>query len=70
MATYPWALLLRRQGIGIEQFPNVKPWIGAVATGPATGRSYDIGKALKTAPTVTADLSQFCSAKAASRPDL
>jgi GST-like protein len=54
MATYPWALLWQKQGIDIEQFPNVKRWLAAVADRPATVRSYEIGRALNTVPTVTA----------------
>jgi GST-like protein len=55
MATYPWALLWQRQGILIDQYPNVQRWLAEIAMRPATERSYAIGKKLNTVPTVTQD---------------
>ena len=53
MASYPWIVPHRRQGIDLEAFPNVKRWFEAVAARPATIRAYRKGGTINTAPTVT-----------------
>lgn len=53
MASYPWIVPHKRQGIDLEAFPNVKRWFEAIAARPATIRAYEKGKAINTAPTVT-----------------
>ncbi len=53
MASYPWIVPHKRQGIDLEAFPNVKRWFEVVAARPATIRAYEKGKAINTAPTVT-----------------
>ncbi len=53
MASYPWIVPHKRQGIDLEAFPNVERWFEAVAARPATIRAYEKGKAINTAPTVT-----------------
>lgn len=53
MAAYPWCLLWQRQGIAIDEFPNVSAWMARVGQRPAVIRAYDIGRAINTVPTVT-----------------
>ncbi len=53
MASYPWIVPHRRQGIDLEAFPNVKRWFQAVAARPATIHAYQKGGTINTAPTVT-----------------
>jgi len=38
MAIFPWCRLYRRQGLAIEDFPNVGRWFEAVAARPAVAR--------------------------------
>ena len=53
MAAYPWCLLWHRQGIVIDEFPNLKGWLARIEARPAVQRAYAIGKELNTVPTVT-----------------
>ena len=53
MAAYPWCLLWHRQGIVLDEFPNVKRWLGVIGERAAVQRAYAIGKELNTVPTVT-----------------
>ncbi len=53
MAAYPWCLLWQRQGIVLEEFPNIARWLARIEARPAVQRAYAIGKDLNTAPTVT-----------------
>jgi GST-like protein len=53
MATYPWCLLWKRQGIVIDEFPNIRRWLAAIESRPAVQRAYALGKATNTVPTVT-----------------
>jgi GST-like protein len=53
MASYPWIVPHKRQGIDLEAFPNVKRWFEAVAARPATIRAYQRGGTINTAPTVS-----------------
>ena len=53
MAAYPWCLLWHRQGIEIDEFPNIKRWLAAIEARPAVMRAYALGKNLNAVPTVT-----------------
>lgn len=53
MASYPWCLLWHRQGISIDEFPNLKRWLASIEGRPAVQRAYALGKAINTMPTVT-----------------
>jgi len=43
MAIAPWAKLWERQGQNIEEFPNVKRWLGEVLDRPAVQRAIAVG---------------------------
>jgi len=53
MASYPWILPHRRQGIDLRAFPNIRRWYAAITARPATIRAYEAGTAINTTPTVT-----------------
>jgi GST-like protein len=44
MAIYPWAVPHERQGIQIDEFPQVKRWLEAIGTRPAVQKAYEQGK--------------------------
>jgi len=44
IATYPWMVRFRRQGVTLDDFPNVKAWIGRVSDRPAVKRGMDLLK--------------------------
>lgn len=44
MASYPWLVRFRRQGVDLDEFSNVKRWIAAVAERPAVQRGMEILK--------------------------
>lgn len=46
MAIYPWATGHERQKQDLEDFPNVKRWMEAIAARPAVARAYDTRDAL------------------------
>jgi len=54
MATWPWVLTYKRQGIDLDAFPHVRRWYDALKQRPALRRGYDVGKegrdALTTGP--------------------
>jgi GST-like protein len=45
MASYPWTVTWERQGLKIDDFPNVKRWQEVIKARPATERAYEKGKA-------------------------
>ncbi|MEO6967665.1 MAG: glutathione S-transferase N-terminal domain-containing protein [Rhodanobacteraceae bacterium] len=44
MACYPWIVPYAKDGMRIEDFPNLHRWFGAIAARPATQRAYALGK--------------------------
>jgi GSH-dependent disulfide-bond oxidoreductase len=44
IATYPWTVRFRRQGVNLDDFPNVKAWIDRVSERPAVKRGMDLLK--------------------------
>lgn len=50
MICYPWAALWKSRGIDIAEFPNVGPWLEAIAARPAVQKTADIGKELYQGP--------------------
>lgn len=44
MAMYPWLVRFRRQGVNLDDFPNVKAWIARVSARPAVKRGMDLLK--------------------------
>lgn len=53
IASYPWIVPHQKQGMNLDDFPNVKRWFEAVAARPAVKRAYEIAKRVNTAPVVT-----------------
>lgn len=46
MAIYPWATGHERQKQNLDDFPNVKRWLEAIAARPSVARAYDTRDAL------------------------
>jgi GST-like protein len=44
MATYPWVVPWQRQLQNIDEFPDLKRWLEAIAKRPATLRGYEKGQ--------------------------
>jgi GST-like protein len=55
MACYPWIVPYERQGMKLEDFPNLKRWFERIAERPAVGRAYEKGRRVNEAATVSAD---------------
>jgi len=53
IASYPWIVPHTRQGIKLEEFPDLKRWFDTVGARPAVKRAYDLATRINTAPTVT-----------------
>lgn len=53
MATWPWVITYKRQGIDLDAFPHVRRWYDALKERPALRRGYDLGKEWRA--TVAAD---------------
>ncbi len=53
MAIYPWIFRLQRERDHLDTHPNLKRWADAIASRPATLRTYEIGKTINTAPTLS-----------------
>ncbi len=47
MATWPWVVTHKAQGIELAQFPNVKRWYDALKQRPGLQRGYALGKDLR-----------------------
>ncbi len=55
MAAYPWIVPHERQGMSLDDFPNVKRWFEAIKARPGTQRAYAVVETISTEPTVTED---------------
>jgi GST-like protein len=44
IACYPWIVPYERQGLNIDDFPNLARWFRAIAARPAVIRAYEIAK--------------------------
>lgn len=53
IASYPWIVPHARQGIKLEEFPDLKRWFDTIGARPAVKRAYDLATQINTAPTVT-----------------
>ena len=53
MAAWPWIVPYERQGMDLEDFPNLKRWFEAIGGRPAVKRAYEKGRALNEAATVS-----------------
>jgi GST-like protein len=47
MASFPWVLISKPLGQGLEEFPNVARWREAIKQRPAVQRGVDLGKELR-----------------------
>jgi GSH-dependent disulfide-bond oxidoreductase len=55
MASYPWIVPHERQGMNLDDFPNLKRWFETIKVRPATVRAYDIAKQINTQPSGNSD---------------
>jgi GST-like protein len=55
MACYPWVVPHERQGMNLNDFPNLKRWFEAIKARPATIRAYEIATSINTQPSVNSD---------------
>jgi GST-like protein len=53
IASYPWIVPHRKQGMNLDDFPNVRRWFEAIQARPAVQRAYEIAKHVNIAPVVT-----------------
>ncbi|HEX6141233.1 MAG TPA: glutathione binding-like protein [Geminicoccaceae bacterium] len=53
MAAWPWIVPYERQGMNLEDFPNLKRWFEAIGARPAVRRAYEKGRRLNEAATVS-----------------
>ncbi len=53
MAIYPWIFRLQRERDHLDMHPNLKRWADSIAARPATLRTFEIGKTINTAPTLS-----------------
>jgi GST-like protein len=44
MASWPWVVTWKRQGIELDRFANVRRWYDALKQRPALRRGYDLGR--------------------------
>jgi GSH-dependent disulfide-bond oxidoreductase len=55
MASYPWVVPHERQGMNLNDFPNLKRWFEAIKARPATVRAYDVATSINTQPSGNSD---------------
>ena len=53
IASYPWIVPHHKQGMNLDDFPNVRRWFEAIQARPAVQRAYEIAKHVNIAPVVT-----------------
>ena len=53
IASYPWIVSHHKQGVNLDDFPNVKRWFERIQARPAVQRAYEIAKRVNVAPVVT-----------------
>lgn len=59
MACYPWTVPYERQGIVLDDYPQVRRWHERLAARPAVARAYQKGAAINTRPTVDEAAKKF-----------
>ncbi len=59
MACYPWMSNHERQQIHIDEFAEVKRWLGTIRARPATKRAYERAKEFSQGPVVTEEARRF-----------
>lgn len=55
MASYPWIVPYERQGMSLDDFPNLKRWFETIKARPATIRAYEVAKNINTQPSVNSE---------------
>ncbi|HEY5993665.1 MAG TPA: glutathione binding-like protein [Gallionellaceae bacterium] len=59
IASYPWIVPWRAQQQNLDDFPNVKRWLEAIASRPATVRAYAQAQPYANRPAVTEESRKF-----------
>jgi len=49
MASWPWVITYKSQGLDLGKWPNVRRWFDALKERPGLRRGYDVGKELRRA---------------------
>jgi GST-like protein len=49
MACWPWIVPHDRQGVALEEFPNVRRWYDGMKQRPGVQRGFDVGKEIRKA---------------------
>ena len=49
MACWPWVVPHDRQGVALEEFPNVRRWYDGMKQRPGVQRGFDVGKEIRKA---------------------
>jgi GST-like protein len=47
MASWPWVITYKSQGLDLAEWPNVRRWFDALKERPGLRRGYDVGKDLR-----------------------
>jgi GSH-dependent disulfide-bond oxidoreductase len=55
MASYPWVVPHERQGMNLDDFPNLKRWFETIRARPATARAYELAKNINIQPSGQSD---------------
>jgi GSH-dependent disulfide-bond oxidoreductase len=55
MASYPWVVPHERQGMNLDDFPNLKRWFETIKARPATVRAYELAKNINVQPSGQSD---------------
>jgi GSH-dependent disulfide-bond oxidoreductase len=55
MASYPWVVPHERQGMNLNDFPNLKRWFETIKARPATVRAYELAKNINVQPSGQSD---------------
>ncbi len=50
MASWPWTVFWERQGIVLDEFPNLKTWHERMAARPAVGKAIELGERHRSVP--------------------
>jgi GST-like protein len=53
IASYPWIVPHQKQGVNLDDFPNMRRWFERIQARPAVQRAYEIAKRVNIAPVVT-----------------
>jgi len=50
IACYPWVVPHEKQGMNLDDFPNLKKWFATIAKRPSVERAYAVAKQIQTRP--------------------